>query len=94
MVMRIVFTRRANERLTEVADYLYRQHCSKKFVVNYIRGFRDHLKRVLIQFPESGTLVPEYGEDIRRIICKEYSFLYQIRGNDIEILTVFRENLA
>ena len=75
--MRIVFTSHANLRLAEIADYLYRQKCSKKFVVRYIKGFRENMYRVLIPFPESGTQVPEYGEGVRRIVCQEYTFLYQ-----------------
>ena len=79
--MRIIFTTHANLRLTEIADYLYRQKCSKKFVVGYIKRFRENLKRVLIPFPESGSPVPEYGEDVRRIVCQEYTFLYQVNGD-------------
>ena len=44
------------------------------------------------QFPESGRLMPEFGENIRRVIYRKYSFIYRINGNVIEILTVYREN--
>ena len=91
--MQIVFTYKANERLIEIANYLHRQKCSKNFIIKYIKGFRKQLKKVLIPFPESGTSVPEFGKNVRRIICQEYSFLYQIKGNKIEILTIFKENL-
>lgn len=91
--MRIVFTKLANKRLAEVAAYLYRQKCSKSFVVSYIKGFKDCLKRILLEFPEAGTPVPQYGKGVRRIICQEYTFLYQVIKNRIDILTVFKENL-
>ncbi len=35
----------------------------------------------------------EYGKDIRRVVYKRYSFLYRVKGNVIEILTIYRENL-
>lgn len=37
--------------------------------------------------------MPEYGEDIRRVVYKEFSFLYRINEKQLEILTVYRENL-
>jgi plasmid stabilization system protein ParE len=92
--MKIVFTKKANERLVDIADYLYQQNCSISFVVNYIKDFRIQLRNILTPFPEAGKMVPEYGENIRRIVCKDYSFLYQINNNTIEILTVYKENLA
>jgi plasmid stabilization system protein ParE len=91
--MKLVFTKHANKRLIEISDYLYQQKCSKKFVVTYMNKFRTQLKQVLIQFPDSGTPTPEYGENVRRIVCQEYSFLYEVTGDNIVILTVFRENL-
>ncbi|MFK5985478.1 MAG: type II toxin-antitoxin system RelE/ParE family toxin [Pseudomonadota bacterium] len=92
--MKIVITKKANQRLIEIADYLYRQHCSKKFVITYLNKFKLKLKQVLIPFPESGTLAPEYGKNVRCFIYKKYSFLYEINDKNIVILTIFRENLA
>jgi len=92
--MQIIFTKKATERLNAIADYLYQQKCSKPFVLNYLKEFKTCLNKVLTQFPEAGILVPEYGDGIRRIVCKEYSFLYQITHNQIDILTIFKENLA
>ena len=58
----------------------------------------DHLvceigiTNTLINFPESGRLIPELGKDIRKISFKKYCFVYQLKANVIEILTVYREN--
>jgi plasmid stabilization system protein ParE len=59
----------------------------------FIRFSPRAQQSTLGQFPESGTLMPEYGNDIRRVIYQKYSFLYRQKGNVIEILTVYRENL-
>jgi plasmid stabilization system protein ParE len=89
---RIVFSPRAQQRLEEIADYLYQQHLSNQFVVNYLQRFEDWLITLLSQFPESGTLMPEFGDDVRRVVYQKYSFVYRINGNAVEILTLYREN--
>ena len=89
----IIFSPRAKQRLEDIAEYLYKQSLSKVFVRNYLNQFHDWLNTVLGQFPESGTKMPEYGENIRRVVYRKYSFIYRISDDCIEILTVYRENL-
>ncbi|WP_267873572.1 hypothetical protein [Methylomonas albis] len=38
---RIVFSPRAGQRLAEIADYLYRQNLSQRFVLDYLQRFED-----------------------------------------------------
>ena len=90
----IVFSPRAKQRMEEIADYLYQQDLSNECVLDYLNRFESWLDTLLGQFPESGILLPEYGEGIRRVVYRKYSFIYRMRGDDfIEILTVYRENL-
>jgi len=89
---RIVFSPRARDRLAEIADYLYRQNQSRSFVTRYLDSFSQFLETVLLQFPECGTPLPDFGEDIRRVVYQEYSFIYRINCDRIEILTLYREN--
>jgi len=95
--MKIIFSPHAKQRLAEIADYLYRQDLSKTFVIKYLKQFKTWLNKVLLQFPESGTEMPEleaeYGSNIRRIAYQKYNFVYRIKQNNIEILTIYRENL-
>lgn len=88
----IVFSPRAQQRLAEMADYLYQQQLSKRFVLDYLQRFEDWLATLLGQFPESGTLMPEFGDNIRRVVYQHYSFVYRFNGETVEILTVYREN--
>jgi plasmid stabilization system protein ParE len=44
----------------------------------------------LIQFPELGRIVPEYGQpDLRELIVRPYRLVYRLRGEFVEIATVF-----
>jgi len=79
--------------MMEIADYLYQQNLPCSFVLKYLNNIEAWLETLLCQFPESGSPVPEYGNNIRRVVYKKYSFLYRIQNTTIEILTVFRENL-
>ncbi len=38
--------------------------------------------------------MPEFGDDVRRVVYQKYSFVYRINGDAIEILTRYRENLS
>ena len=99
--LKIEFSPHARERLADIADYLYQQDYSKSFVLNYLNRFESWLNKVLVQFPESGTPMPDYeadyGKDIRRVVYQKYSFVYRVNSNSKEstivILTIYRENL-
>ena len=44
-------------------------------------------------FPESGRKVPEFNQiNVREIFYKNYRVIYEIRRNQIEILTVFHSS--
>lgn len=43
----------------------------------------------LVEFPMSGRVVPEIGDqDIREVIVQNYRVIYQLDGEEVEILTV------
>ena len=91
--LNIKFSPRAKQRLEDITDFLLEQTGSKTFVINFINSLKEYLYKILGMFPEAGTPMLEYGIDIRRVVFKEYSFLYQIKGSEIHILTVYKENL-
>ncbi len=44
----------------------------------------------LVQFPELGRVVPEFDQaDLRELIVRPYRLVYRLRGEFIEIATVF-----
>lgn len=91
--LRLVFAPRASERLTQIAEYLSEQGLPNSFVVDYLNQFELWLEKVLLQFPDSGTPMPDYGQNIRKICYKKYNFIYRSSKRQIEILTVYRDNL-
>ncbi len=90
---RIVFSPRASERLAQIATFLSEQGLSNTFIINYLQQFERWLNQVLIEFPDSGIPMPEFGAEIRKVCYKKYSFVYRVTASQIEILTVYRENL-
>jgi len=44
----------------------------------------------LAEFPNSGRIVPEFGDPlIREILWRNYRLVYRLVGSDVEIVTVF-----
>jgi len=44
----------------------------------------------LLQFPQLGRVVPEFGEpSLRELIVLPYRLVYRLRGEVIEVVTVF-----
>ncbi len=90
--LEIVLSPKALRRLEELAEYLYTQTQSKRFVREYIGKIEAYLENTLKLFPESGTPMPEYGEDIRRLSYQRFSILYRMEKAQIQILTFYRQN--
>ncbi|MFQ5515918.1 MAG: type II toxin-antitoxin system RelE/ParE family toxin [Myxococcota bacterium] len=45
----------------------------------------------LQEFPESGRIVPERGDPrLRELIVRPFRIVYRLRGDAVEIVTVFR----
>ena len=89
----IVFSPIAQQRLEAIADYLLGQHLSNQFVLEYLSNIEKWLEQVLLQFPYSGTPTPNFGRGVRKVVYKRYNFVYRMQGNEIQILTIYRENL-
>ena len=44
----------------------------------------------LLQFPQLGRVVPEFGKpSLRELIVRPYRLVYRLRGDVIEVVTVF-----
>lgn len=59
--MEIEFSPRAKRQFEKIAEYLFEEGLSKRFIYDYLEKFEQWLNLVLKQFPESGRLTPEYG---------------------------------
>jgi len=74
------------ERITEIAQFIAEDKpgAAEKWVDSIFLSAKK-----LIDFPQSGRVVPELDyEEIREIIHGNYRIIYQVSSENIEILTV------
>jgi len=84
--MKIIWSPLAIDRITEIADYIAQDNVDAS--TKWIESLYTQVER-LIEFPESGRIVPEINrDDIRELIYKNYRIIYQQGKRDISILTV------
>ncbi len=76
--MKIVWTNHARERLFEIEDYIISQGAPAN-AEHLIQRLIDRAK-ILIEFPNSGRIVPEYPSgDYRELIEASYRIVYIVR---------------
>lgn len=88
--MEVVWSPRAELRLTEIADYIaaHNPERAREFVLRLLHSV-DQLK----EFAESGSIVPENGA-FRQVILQGYRIIYRIQTRErnqlvkVEIVTV------
>ena len=81
------WTPQAADDLNAIAEFISRDspHCSSLFVLDVL-----HAVDRLIQFPNSGRVVPEISDPlVRELILGSYRIIYRVREDLVEILTVF-----
>jgi len=91
--MKIKFSLIAQERLENIASYIYEQSKSKQITRNYLKKFKSFIIETLSSFPKAGRPSPELLEDSRKLVYQGYSIIYRVKETEIEILTLYRENL-
>jgi toxin ParE1/3/4 len=83
---RIIWSPDAAADLEEICDYIAKD--SEYYARAFAQGVIKAIERLLI-FPESGRVVPEYGQkDIREIIFQNYRVVYRIKSGAVEIVTI------
>jgi len=81
------WTPQAADDLDAIAEFIARDslHIAALFVADILQT-ADRLA----DFPESGRMVPEIGEkSIRELILGSYRIIYRLRGEAVEVLTVY-----
>lgn len=83
--MQVVWTDPALERVDEIAVYIAQDDPDS--AVRWTVELFDAVKR-LVEFPESGRMVPEAGKrEIRELIFGSYRVFYRV-GSAVEVLSV------
>lgn len=85
--MKLVWSRRSAHDLISIGDYIAKDNPSK--AREQIELIRKRAKGAS-QFPKSGRVVPEFGQDsLREFILGNYRIVYEIKSLKIVVLTVF-----
>ena len=86
--MRVTWSREASENLAEIDDFIARDSLER--AVLFVDALIDHAETILADNPRSGRVVPEISHtDIREHIYQGYRIVYRLKGDVLEILTVF-----
>ena len=80
------WTPQAADDLDAIAEFIARD--SPYFAGLFIADILQSVNR-LVDFPESGRIVPEIGNrSIREVILGSYRIIYRLRSEAVEVLTV------
>ncbi|MEA5502245.1 type II toxin-antitoxin system RelE/ParE family toxin [Halotia wernerae UHCC 0503] len=86
MVYQVVWSSKALEDVEAIATYISRDSAS--YTAAVVQKILD-ITRNLGEFPFSGRIVPELGENtIREKLAYSYRIIYQIQGDTIIIAAV------
>lgn len=86
--MRITWAQEAGEHLVEIEEFIARD--SPERAVRFVDTLIDHVEKMLTDNPGSGRVVPEINNpDMRELIYQGYRIVYRLKGDTLEILTVF-----
>ena len=86
-MIRVVWTRQALEDMEAIRAYVARD--SGRYAELLIDRLVGAIERIGA-FSRSGRVVPELGDDdVREVIHGSYRFVYRLRTDAVEVLTVF-----
>lgn len=90
---KIIFTQEATNNLITQALYIYQQSLDIDKADKYLLTMKTHIIQSLSYFPKLGRSAEEYGQNIRKLVHQKYSILYIIKQDEINIISIYRENL-
>ena len=86
--MTVTWSRESSENLIEIEEFIARDSIER--AVRFVDALIDRAEAILADNPRSGRVVPEIGNpDIRELIYRGYRIVYRLKGDALEILTVF-----
>ena len=86
MALKIKWSPRAASNLEEICDYIAKD--SQYYAILFAKKVTNIVKTIP-QFPKSGRIVPEYGdENLREKIYENYRIVYRLKGKLIEIVAI------
>jgi len=93
IVTKITFSKVAVNALLSQAKYIFELTLDENKADAYLDDMKDYLTAVLTNHSMIGRPAPELGLEIRKLVYRRYTVLYRITDTQIEILTLYKENL-
>ena len=91
--MRLRWTERATNQLIGIHDYTAQS--SPEFAVAVAERIFARPYPQLIDFPWSGSVVPEYSrEDIREVFSDSYRLIHQVLPHEVRVLAVIHGSMT
>ena len=85
--MRILFTPTGRRQFLEAITYIHRDNPSA--AVSFRKKAEKTLSR-LMEFPESGRLIPEFSDlPFREVIVSPYRFFYKVKDGTVWIIAMW-----
>lgn len=86
--MSVTWSREASENMVEIEAFIARDSLER--AVRFVDALIDHADAILTDNPRCGRVVPEIGNpDMRELVYRGYRIVYRLKGDALEILTVF-----
>jgi len=92
-VTKITFAQNAVDALLSQASYIYELTQSIAKADGYLDEMKAYLHHTLTIHPQLGRPAPELGLGVRKLVYKRYTILYRLTDTEIEILTIYKQNL-
>lgn len=84
--MKVRWTKAALSHLTAIYEYIRLD--SPHYAIRVVDKITTK-SQLLIDFPQSGSLVPEYkDQDIRQVFEWPYRIIYRIAENEVQVLAI------
>lgn len=91
--MKLRWTEWATSQLVGVYDYIAQS--SPEFAAAVAERIFSRPEPQLVDFPCSGSAVPEYGrEDIREVFSDSYRIIHQVLADEVRILAVIHGSMT
>ncbi len=88
--MEIIFTDQFLSRIESFSDFIAIDNI--RAALKWVEGIFDHCEQLRLH-PYSGRIVPEFGRpEIRELIHGRYRLVYEVKANQIDMLTIWHSS--
>ena len=93
IVTKVIFSNKTAKSLVDQALYIFEQTNSVTLSDKYLDDMKNYIIAILSSFPKSGRPSDDIAPHTRKLVYQGFSIIYRINDDQIEILTIYRENL-